>query len=558
MSNPVWYKFYDSIKPKLDYPDGSIFDAVEDGASTRLDKLAYIYFGAKHTYRQFLNEVDECAKSFKVLGLTKGDCVTICMPNTPVGIISFYALNKMGITANMVHPLSSESELEYYINLSESKSIVCIDIAVNKVINIFSTTNLKNIICVSASDFMPVYMKVLYKMMKGRKIKLKQHDKIIQWGDFLKLSGNCKSSIYKKQSKDDVAVILYSGGTSGYPKGIELTNLNFNAVALQSLEACNTLNEGDSILSVMPIFHGFGLGIGIHAFMLLGGPCILIPQFSIATFGDLLKKYKPNVVAGVPTLYEALLKNKKLENCDLSFLKCAVSGGDSLSVELKKKIDSFLSEHNSKAKVREGYGLTECVTGSCLAPLNYCKEGSIGIPYPDMYYKIVKHNTDEELPANSEGEIVITGPTLMKGYLKDKEETDLAIRMHNDGQRWLHTGDLGYMDNDGFVYFKSRIKRLIISSGYCIYPQYIENVIDSHPDVLMSCIIGIPHQYKKEVAKAFVVLKNSTANRTEAIASIKKHCEEKLVKYSWPFEYEIIDELPKTLVGKIAYTKLEG
>ena len=557
MNNPPWYKFYDNVKPKLNYPEGSIFDALESVSNTHLDKTAYMYFGLKHTYGQFLKEIDECACSFKALGLNRGDSVTICMPNTPVAIISFYALNKMGITANMTHPLSSEDELEYYINESKSKSIVCIDITTDKVINIFDKTTLKNIITVSVGDLMPLHMKVLFGITKGRRVKVKQHDKMIKWREFLKIKNDYKSSTYVKQNKDDVAVILYSGGTSGYPKGVELTNLNFNAVALQSLEACNVLSKGDSILSVMPVFHGFGLGIGIHAFMLLGGSCILVPQFSAVTFGNLLKKYRPNVIAGVPAIYEALLNNKKSKACDLSFLRCVISGGDSLSVELKKKMDHFLSEHNSKAKVREGYGLTECVTGSCLSPINYYKEGSIGIPYPDMYYKIVKHNTDEELPANIEGEIVIAGPTLMKSYLNNKKDTAIAIRVHNDGRRWLHTGDLGYIDEDGFVYFKSRIKRLIISSGYCIYPQYIEALLDAHPNVLTSCVIGIPHQYKKEVGKAFIVLEKDIVDRKEALASIRRHCEAKLAKYSWPYEYEIIDELPKTLVGKIAYTKLK-
>ena len=237
-------------------------------------------------------------------------------------------------------------------------------------------------------------------------------------------------------------------------------------------------------------------------------------------------------------------------------MRLVISGGDSLSVELKKKVDKFLKDHGADIQVREGYGLTECVTGSCLTPLNYYRVGSIGIPYPDTYYKIVKKDSIQELPYGEEGEICISGPSVMRGYLGDPVDTKITLRKHYDGLTWLHTGDLGYMDKDGFVYFKQRLKRLIVSSGYCIYPQYIENTIDSHPDVLLSCVIGIPHPYKQEVAKAFIVLKPGVKQSEEVLNSIKSLVEEKIAKYSWPYEYEFRNELPKTLVGKVAFNEL--
>ena len=227
-----------------------------------------------------------------------------------------------------------------------------------------------------------------------------------------------------------------------------------------------------------------------------------------------------------------------------------------MSIELKKKIDEFFKEHNCNTQVREGYGLTECGSASCFTPLNYYREGSIGIPYPDTYYKIVEIGTEKEVPYGEEGEIVISGPTVMNGYLRNKKETKNTLKKHKDNLVWLHTGDLGSMDEDGFVYFKNRIKRLIVSSGYCLYPQYIENVIDSHPKVLMSCVIGIPHPYKVEVAKAFIVLKNKEDQTEEVLNAIKEHCERNISKYSWPYEYEFRDELPKTLIGKVAYNIL--
>ena len=552
-----WYSFYEGVKKHLDYPDISIYKMLKNSAQNHENYISYNYYGTKRTYKQFMQEIDNCAKSFKSLGVKKEDKVSICMPNTPEAIISFYALNKIGAIGNLIHPLSAESEIKYYLNISKSKFVVTIDIAFNKINHIAKETEIKKCIVVSAKNSMPLHMKIGYELTKGRKVKLEKSNLILKWNDFIKLSNNYNEIIEENFKGDDIAAILYSGGTTGYPKGIELTNLNFNSLAMQSFEACKCLNKQDKVLAIMPVFHGFGLGICIHTVQYFGGTSILLPQFSAKTFDKLLKKYKPNIIAGVPTLYEALLKNKNLEGYDLSFLKCVISGGDFLSISLKNKVDTFLKEHGANIQIREGYGLTECVTGSCLTPMNYYKAGSIGIPYPDTYYKIVKPNTDEEVPYGEDGEILISGPTVMKGYLNNEEETNKVLRKHKDGLTWMYTGDLGYMDKDGFVYFKQRIKRMIISSGYCLYPQYIENIIDSNSKVLMSCVIGIAHQYKGQVAKAFIVLRNEYTPSEEILKEIKEHCENNLAKYSWPYEYEFRAELPKTLVGKIAYSKLE-
>lgn len=567
-----WYPFYEGVRAHLDYPDTSLYNFLRQSAEQHPDLTSYNYFGAKKSYGEFLKQIDECARAFKQQGISEGDVVSICMPNTPEAIISFYALNKIGAISNMIHPLSAEPEIKYYFNVSGSKYVITIDIAFNKINHILHETGIKKVILVSVADSMPVHMAMLFKSTKGRKIKLEplkhsannmeSSDKdstavsLITWKEFIRSGKNYTGKIDYAPCGSDVATILYSGGTTGYPKGIELTNTNFNALAMQGIEACACLNEGDRILSIMPVFHGFGLGICIHTALYKGMTAIILPQFSAKTFDKLLKKYKPNVIAGVPTLYEALLKNKRLEGYDLSFLRCVISGGDSLSVSLKQKIDAFLKQHGSETQVREGYGLTECVTGSCLTPLHYYREGSIGIPYPDTYYKIVRPGTTMELPYGEEGEIVMSGPTVMKGYLNDDKETAMTLKKHADGLTWLHTGDIGYMDADGFIYFKQRLKRMIVSSGYNIYPQYIENVIDSYPDVLMSCVIGIDHPYKMQVAKAFIVLKNGIAPSDEILQNIKAHCEKNLAKYSWPYEYEFREELPKTLVGKVAYNEL--
>ena len=552
-----WYDFYDGVKPHLEYPDISLYNMLKNSMKKHENYISYNYYGTKKTYKEFILQIDICARALKSLGVKATERVSICMPNTPEAIIAFYAINKIGAVANMIHPLSAENEIKYFLNVSKSKYVIAIDIAFNKINHIAQNTDLKKCIVVSAKDSMPDYLKIGYQLTKGRKIKLEKSNLILPWNRFIKLGKEYNEKIESNFKGKDIAVILYSGGTTGYPKGIELTNLNFNSLAIQSFEACQCLKEKDKVLSIMPVFHGFGLGICIHTVQYFGGTSILLPQFSAKTFDKLLKKYKPNIIAGVPTLYEALLKNKNLDGYDLSFLKCVISGGDSLSIGLKEKVDMFLKEHGSNIQIREGYGLTECVTGSCLTPMNYYRRGSIGIPYPDTYYKIVKPNTDEELSFGEEGEILISGPSVMKGYLDDEKATKLALRKHKDGLTWMYTGDLGYMDKDGFVYFKQRLKRIIISSGYCLYPQYIENIIDSHPKVLMSCVIGIDHPYKVQVAKAFIVLRNGYIANDELLKEIKEYCEKNLARYSWIAEYEFKSELPKTLVGKIAYSKLE-
>jgi len=233
------------------------------------------------------------------------------------------------------------------------------------------------------------------------------------------------------------------------------------------------------------------------------------------------------------------------------------SGGDTLSIELKRKVDTFLKEHGSTEQVREGYGLTECVTASCLTPRKFHIEGSIGIPYPDTYYKIVRQGTQETLPYGEEGEIVLSGPTVMKGYDNNIEETEKTLQTHADGRLWLHTGDLGAMDEDGFIYFRQRIKRMIVSSGYSIYPTQLENAIESHEKVLISCVIGVPDDYKVERVKAFITLRDDQEATEEIKASILEHCKKNIAKYAMPSEFEYRKELPRTLVGKVAYIELE-
>ena len=340
-------------------------------------------------------------------------------------------------------------------------------------------------------------------------------------------------------------------------KGILLSNLIFNALGAQIIATNPMFQPGDKMLTIMPMFHGFGLGVSVHSMLVNGGQCVLVPRFTPKTYADLLRKHKPNFIAGVPTLYEALLRVDGVDSLDLSCLKGVFSGGDSLSVELKKRFDQFLHDHGAKISVREGYGTTECVTASCLTPIDEYREGSIGIPFPDTYYKIVKVGTEDEVPYGEEGEICLAGPTVMLEYVNHPEETAATRRVHADGLTWIHTGDLGMMDKDGFIYFRQRIKRMIITSGYNVYPSQIENILDAHDAVHMSCVIGVKDPYKMQKVKAFVMLKPGYEPTEATKKDILDYCRKKIAKYAMPYDIEFRDELPKTLVGKVAYRVLE-
>ena len=564
-----WYKFYDNEKEHLEYPDFSAYKLIEYTSSKHLNNISYNYYGNKKTYYEFLKQIDEAARSLKAIGIKHKDVVSICMPNTPEGIISFYACNKIGAIASMIHPLSAENEIKNYLNISKSEWLITIDFTEKKVDKIIDDTKVKKVILVGAGESMPPITKSLYatttipKNIIPKTIKtlnpgtyLNSDKRKISWKEFIRLGKTYYKEIEDDFKGKDIAAILYSGGTTGTPKGVRLTNLNLNASAMQNFEHVACLNDKDKVLAIMPIFHGFGLSVCIHCVQYFGGTSILLPQFNARSFDKIVKRYEPNVIVGVPTLFEAILQNKSFNHMKLDYITCVISGGDTLSTDLKKRFDSWLEKHHSKTTIREGYGLTECCAASCFTPLNYYREGSIGIPYPDTYYKIVEVGTEKEVPYGTAGEIVITGPTVMAGYIHNRKETKQTLRKHRDGRIWLHTGDEGIMDKDGFVYFKGRIKRMIITSGYCVYPSNIEDVIDSHPAVRMSCVIGIPHPYKVTVAKAFIVLNKGVEESDELLESIKELVEKNLARFSWPYEYEFRSELPKTLVGKIAYNVL--
>ena len=551
--------------PKIDmnpvshpYPETTMFGVIKAAAERVPDAPAIDFMGKITSYKAFLKKIELVAGAFYNHGIKSGDVVTICMPNTPQAVICLYALNRIGAVANMVHPLSSKTNITFYLDYSESKMILTLDQFYEKVEKAVAASKLKpEILTARIQEELPLIKAVAYKYLKNKENLKYPGENGIVWSDFIK-TGKGIQLPEVVFDKNKTAVILYSGGTSGTPKGILLSDFNFNALGAQVAEisGCN-LDWGCKFLSVMPVFHGFGLGIGIHTVLQNGALSILIPQFTKESYAKAVIKNKPNFIAGVPTLFEALLKVDVFKGKDLSFLIGVFSGGDSLSPELKKRADAFLKEHGADIQIREGYGLTECVTASCVTPVDRAKEGSIGVPLRDTVYKIVEPGTFNELPVGELGEIIISGPTLMLGYKDAEEENAKTMRIDADGRRWLFTGDSGYIDEDGFVYFKQRMKRMIVTSGYNVYPSHVENIIEKHEDVDYCCVIGVKDPYKMQRVRAYIVLKNGVSGSAEEKKKILEYCKEYLDVFERPKEIIFKDELPKTLVGKVAYHALE-
>ena len=559
MSLNPFFKYENSSLPEgFEVPDVSMFGMLRISAENLPDSLAYEYFGTECTYKNFVKKIEEISGAYHSFGVRKGDIVTIIMPNTPEAVTSIYALNRIGAIVNILHPLSAQEEIREHINRVNSKILLCVDICAEKIANIIDKTTLKKVIYASAGESMPFIMKKLYALKCIKNYKYDKSDRrYIAWKDFASKACKTPEHIPTTEENKEVSVILHSGGTTGTPKDIMLSNYNFNAFGIQAVLTLRDVSAGDKILAILPIFHGFGLGVCVHVSFCFGTCSVLIPQFDAKKFAGILKKHKPTMIFGVPTLYDALLKSKGTDKIDFSFLKYAVSGGDTLPEKLEASVNEFLASHNSKIKICEGYGMTEGLAALSLSVGDDYKSRTIGKPLIGTHMCIVEPGTTNVLPAGEDGELCVSGPTVMIGYRNNPEETENTLRTHADGRVWLHTGDMAAIDSEGFVHYKLRIKRMMITSGFNVYPTQIESVVEELDFVDKCVVVSIPHQYKKEVAKAYIVLKNGTEKSAETEEIIRAHCKKKLMHYSVPYKYEFVDLLPKTAYNKIDFMKLQ-
>ncbi len=552
-----WRKYYTDEEFNIKIPDISLYDQVEKSTGKYPDYKAIEYMGKSITYKKFMKLIDKASISLQKMNVKKGDIITICTPNIPEALIIFYALNKLGAIANMLHPLSSEEEIKNSLLSTKSKYFFFVDMFYDKIKDVIFETDVEKVIFISPADSLNIFMRLAYNISQIGKYKRYPHHKLfMSYRKFMRLSLFTESKPCPKFGRDTPAVILHSGGTSGKPKNVVIQNRSFILAARQEQIMMKNLKAGDCCLAIMPNFHGFGLSVLMHTPLALGCYSILIPKFDSRKFDTLFKETRATCVLGVPTLYEALINCHNEKDLDLSFLKYVVSGGDLLSKKLEDDVNKFLKDHNSKAIITQGYGLSEALAAVTLACDKINKSGSVGIPLAGNYIKIIDPATQKERPYGKVGEIVINSKALMMGYLNDESETNTALQVHKDGHVWLHTGDLGYMDSDGFIFYKGRQKRMIITSGYNVYPSHVEEVIEAHPAVLQCTVVGVPHPYKQEVGRAFIVL-NEGYHKLLVKSSIKEHCKKNLAKYMIPQDFVFRKKLPKTKLGKVDFKKLQ-
>ena len=547
-----WIKYYTRTPESLNYYQGSMYDYVKESAIKNEKRTAYTYYGLGVSYRGFLRRVDRIAAALTQFNIVENECVTICMPNTPESIALIYAINKIGAIANIIHPLSSTKDIKRALDETNSGVLFCSDSSMQNARDI----KVKHFILVPNSTSLIKFKKMIYNIKEAGNLKLGKN--MISWSDFI--SYKTLDDPYKKRKANDPAAIIYSGGTTGKPKGIILSNLNFNAMALQTMNVCDGLNPGSSVLAALPIFHVFGLALCIHTTLVCGMTAILVPKINTKKINSELKKYKPNIYPAVPSLLTMSLKGVDPGSSGLKDIKTVVVGGDYLSPQTKAEFEKFLKDHGSNGVVKVGYGLSEA-SGFCCstAPIEekYVQNGTLGVPNPDILVKAFEPNSDIEKSNNDIGEICVTGPTIFMGYINEDKETKNTLVKHTDGKIWLHTGDLGYIDKNGFVYYTSRLKRMIISNGYNIYPIELEEIIKKCKYVEDCTVVAVPHKIKSQTPKAVIVLKKDVEDTLAVRSEIRKYCMDNIARYAIPTEFEYRKDIPKTAIGKVAYRDLQ-
>ena len=557
--NEPWLEYYSREERKIKFTKKSIYHFMMDSSKGYSNLIALNYFENRISYKEMFNNIDIVSRGLREFGVKPGDVVTVCMPNMPEAIYIFYACNKIGAVCDIIHPLSSALQIKFYLQESKSRFLFLVDFNYEKFNEIKEDTLVYRTILVSPKESMPFPLNLGYSITRGlktKKPKRNEHE-YMKWREFLLYGVMNKKDYEASVNKNDLALILHSGGTTGSPKGIMISNYSFNAIAQQGAVNVIDVRPQDKIVTILPIFHGFGLGICVHTPLCLGVEVILMPEYDAKRFYKIWKKDKPHVILGVPTLWEGMMSNSAFENVDLSQLKYMISGGDYLTINMETKINNFLRSHHANVKILKGYGMTESVAATCYTFPGTNLPGSIGIPMVGNTYKIVNPETNLEVPLGEEGEICVNGPTLMMGYLNNKEETDNILKKHKDGKLWLHTGDIGYISLEGVVYYTGRLKRMIVVSGFNVYPSVIEEVLSRHPAIDKVCVIGIPHAYKMHVPKAIIVLNKGYSESPKLIKELKEYCEKNLSVYEKVKEFEFRKSLPKTLYNKVDYKTLE-
>ena len=553
-----WLAFYDSKYINQTLPACTAFEYVCQQNKGRLNETALEYFGRKITYADFIVQVKRTTAALRAMGVQKGEILTVVSVMTPEIIYLFYAADRMGATLNLVDPRYSAEGIHDYITEVNSRILVCLNVTYDRCVQAAKRTHVEKVLVLSPANSLPMPLQLGYKMKNPDRNHYASN--VIHWNDFIQ-KGKGQNTTAEPFDPAHACVVVHTGGTTGSPKGVMLSDSNFNAIAQQFAAFDQLMCRGQKLMNIMPPFIAYGYACGVHLPLSLGLTVLIVPNLDPAKLGSLVLKHKPEHMFGVPSHYQQMAADPKLKDADLSFIRNYAAGGDSIAQGAEQTVNDFLAAHGVQYAMAKGYGMTEVSSAATAAAGHNNKPGSVGIPLVNTLVSVFDPGTDHELPIGQRGELCISGPTLMLGYYGMPEETANLLRRHSDGRVWAHTGDLGYMDEQGFVYVESRIKRIIIRhDGFKVFPSMIENVISRHPAVQQCSVVGCADKEHVQGRLPFVYLvlePSAVAKKKQIIRELREMCAEGLPEYVQPIAYKFISSMPMTPIGKVDYRRLE-
>lgn len=557
----VWMKHYPADSAKAELPKMSAYAYYKARNVQRMNETTIYYYGKRISVKKFISLIDKCADAFAALGVKEGDTVSLLSASTPESIMAFYALNKIGATMNAIDPRLDIKSISRMIKSSGSKVLIAIDMAYPKVAKIFPEINQDHVVIQSAFTSLPFFKRMAAKIAVRNKDIPYGKKGVISWEAFFKGAKKAKAA-EAPYVGDATAAITYTGGTTGFPKGVMLTNDSMNATAFNFIHAGIVYKDNQRFLGIMPIFSSYGLVCGIHMPLCINQELALIPRFYPLKMGEYVRKYKPEHMIATPAFYEILINSEEMKDFDLSFMLTMGSGGDSMNAGLEEKMEAFMASHGIRYPLAQGYGMSEVSAAATFCVNDRYKKGSVGIPCLTTTIGIFDPETGEELGYNQDGEVCITGASMMKGYYNNKEETDYVIRTHADGTKWIHSGDIGSIDEDGFVYIKGRVKRMITRfDGHKVFPITIESFIAGHETVHSCSVIGVDDRERMQGQYPMAVIELNAdvdqSRREEICAEIYRLCQEQLEERGRPVAVVCVEEIPLTAMGKNDYRELE-
>ena len=555
-----WLKYYTDEMINTPIPECSVYEFLYNRNKDYPQDIAINYFGREITYAELFKNIDAVTASLIALGIREGDIITVGLPSIPEAVYLVYALNRIGAVANMIHPLAGEQELAFYLNEVKSEYAFLFDATYLIVKPSLSKTSVRRSIIITAGESLPMGIKQMF-FLKNKRISLPGENTALWWQHFLKMGKGVNIPEYKKDP-NTMAVISHTGGTTGEPKGVMCSDNNINYEIMQMGLMLN-MQRQETQMAVLPPFVNYSLINSMLEPIGLGQKCVLIPKYEPDKFFEYAKKYKPNIIATIPPYLEAMLTAKERYTADLSFIRLSAYGGEAMDPKNEKAVNELYEQCHVQNKLGKGIGMTELMGASTFTmPGLDMGENSLGVPLQLSNCKIIDTETHKELGYNKEGEICFAGPCVMLGYYHNKQATEELVRVHKDGIRWLHTGDLGKLDEDGRLYITGRIKRIIMTKGKDgvitkLFPDRIEKVVNTHPGVSLCCVISVPDEVRVNYPKAYVELKPHVSGSSQLSKEIQKFCHNYLPDYMIPEDVEFIDELPRTSRGKVDFRALE-